>query len=159
MRRSRGSPSRPTAGGSRPAGGTRGRFAPGTSPPTVHPARLALDEKAGGEVVSLGFSPGGEALSVGDQDGGIRLWDIPSGAARPSIMAGRGRVRHVAVAPDEQALLQVNDDGLALLWEFGKERGTRTVVGSFRPAGGFLPGGDLVLIDSRGDVAPMTERR
>ena len=62
-------------------------------------ARLALDEKAGGEVVSLGFSPGGEALAVGDQDGGIRLWDTPSGAARPPIMAGRGRVRHVAVAP------------------------------------------------------------
>ena len=66
--------------------------------------RLALQEKFGGEVVSLGFSPGGEALVVGDQDGGIRLWDIPSGGARPPIMAGRGRVRHVAVAPDEQAL-------------------------------------------------------
>ena len=114
--------------------------------------RLALDEKVGGEVVSLGFSPGGEALAVGDQDGGIRLWDTPSGAARPPIMAGRGRVRHVAVAPDEQALLQVNDDGLALLWEFGKERGTRPVLGSFLPSGGFLPGGDLVLIDVRGNV-------
>ena len=53
-------------------------------------ARLALDEKVGGEVVSLGFSPGGEALAVGDQDGGIRLWDTPSGAARPPIMAGTG---------------------------------------------------------------------
>ena len=114
--------------------------------------RLALEEKFGGEVVSLGFSPGGEALVVGDQDGGIRLWDIPSGGARPPIMAGRGRVRHVAVAPDEQALLQVNDDGQALLWEFGKERGTRPVIGSFLPTGGFLPDGDLALIDVRGNV-------
>jgi WD40 repeat protein len=114
--------------------------------------RLPLDETVGGEVVSLGFSPGGEALAAADQDGGIRLWDIPAGAARPPIRAGRGRVRHVAIAPDEQALLQVNDDGQALIWEFGKERGTRPVAGSFRPAGGFLPGRDLVLITARGDV-------
>ena len=46
----------------------------------------------------------------------------------------------------------MNDDGLALLWEFGKERGTRPLLGSFLPAGGFLPGGDLVLIDARGNV-------
>ena len=114
---------------------------------------IALDRKADGEVISLGFSPGGEALAVGDRYGGIRLWDTPSGAARPPIVAGRGRVRHVAVAPDEQALLQVNDDGLAMLWEFGKERGTRLFMGSFLPAGGFLPGGDVVLIDVRGNVA------
>jgi len=114
--------------------------------------RLALDRTVGGEVVSLGFSPGGEALIVGDQDGGIRLWDTSSGATRPSIMAGRGRVRHVAVAPDERSLLQVNDDGQALVWELGKERGPRPVLGAFLPAGGFLPGGNLVLIDARGSV-------
>jgi WD40 repeat protein len=119
----------------------------------VSARRLTLDAKAGGEVVSLGFSPGGEALVAGDQDGGIRLWDLPAGAARPPILAGRGRVRHLAVAPDERAVLQVNDDGLALLWEFGKGRGTRPILGSFLPGGGFLPGGDLVLIDRRGDVA------
>jgi WD40 repeat protein len=114
--------------------------------------QMPLEQRADGQVVSLGFSPGGEALVVGVQDGGIRLWDIPSGAARPPIMAGRGRVRHIAVAPDERALLHVNDDGLALLWEFGKERGTRRVLGSFLPAGGFLPDGDLALLDARGNV-------
>ncbi len=96
---------------------------------------LLLEVKTAGDVVSLGFSPGGETLAVGDQDGGIRLWDIPSGAARPPIAAGRGRVRHLAVAPDERALLQVSDDGTALLWEFGKDAAPGGFSGpSCRPA-------------------------
>jgi WD40 repeat protein len=46
----------------------------------------------------------------------------------------------------------VTEDGIALIWEFGDGRGTRRVPGSFTPAGGFLPGGNLVLIDRGGDI-------
>jgi len=126
--------------------------------------RLAIDEKAGrDDVLSLGFSPGGEALVVGRGKGGVQVWDLPAGTARPPISPGRGRVQHVAVAPDGQALLQIIDDGQALLWEFGKQRGPRPVLGSFLPAGGFLPSGDLVLIDhARGNIvldrATLTRR-
>ncbi|MDR3618400.1 MAG: caspase family protein [Paludisphaera borealis] len=115
---------------------------------------IEIERKDRGAALSLCFSPGGETLAAGDGDGGIRFWEIPAGRARPGIAASRGRVRHIAVAPDEKALLQINDDGLALVWEFGEGRGARRVPGSsgFRPAGDFLPDGDLALIDYDGNV-------
>jgi WD40 repeat protein len=101
--------------------------------------------------VSLAFSPGAETLVSGDQDGAIRSWEL-DGRARPTIAASRGRVRHVAVSADEKLLLQVTDDEVALIWDLDAARRVRRIPDRFRPAGGFLKSGDLVLIDRHGDV-------
>ncbi len=111
-----------------------------------------LDQKTRGKTLSLAFSPGGDKLVSGDGDGGIRSWELPGGQARAAIPASRGRVRHLAVSPDEKRLLQVTEDGIALIWELEAGRGTRRVPGLYTPAGGFLPAGDLVLIEREGDV-------
>ena len=113
---------------------------------------LALDERTRGRTLSLAFSPSGDRLVSGDGDGTIRSWELPGGRARPAIPASRGRVRHIAISSDEKMLLQVSDDGIALVWDFSSGRGTRRIPGRFIPAGGFLPTGDLVMIDRSGDV-------
>ncbi len=117
-------------------------------------------EKVPGAALSLAFSPGGDAVIIGDGDGRIRRWRIPEGKSEPMAPASPSRrVRHAAVAPDGKSLLQITSDGpgagKALLWVFGDGRGTRTILGSYLPAGVFTPEGDPVLIDSRGDVCVL----
>jgi len=115
---------------------------------------IPLEGAAAASALSLAFSPEGDALAAGDGLGGVRTWQIPTGRPGPSVAASRGRARHVAVSADERALLQVGDDGSALVWSFGEGRGARKVPGpsGFRPTGGFLPTGDLALIDGEGRV-------
>ena len=48
---------------------------------------IALDRKADGEVISLGFSPGGEALAVGDRTAGFGSGTLPR--ARPGRRSSR----------------------------------------------------------------------
>ncbi len=115
---------------------------------------IPIETDGAGPALSLAFAPGGETLAAGDGLGGVRLWEVPAGRTRAVAAAGRGRARHVAVAPDERALLQVDDDGVALVWEFGEGRGARRVPGSgFQPAGAFLADGALALIDADGRIA------
>ena len=119
--------------------------------------RLPLDDKVAGGGLSLSFAPGGDAVAVGDGDGRIRRWSLPEGKAEHISPPSRSRrVRHVAVAPDGKTMLQINSEdrttsGRAILWTFGEGRGTRLIPGSFFPAGGFLPDGNIVMIDGRGN--------
>ncbi len=116
------------------------------------------------DVLSLAFAPGGKTLVVGGAGGDVRSWRIPSGEPRRPIAASSGGgIGHIAVAPDERALLQVTRDGAAALWEFGegRNRGVWRIPGSFRAAGAFLPGagGDLVLIAKAGQLAVYDRAR
>jgi WD40 repeat protein len=120
----------------------------------AHPLDLELRPEPGAarraRALSLAFSSDGGRLIAGDGSGSIRSWNLASGKAREPIAAGRGRVRHLAISPDERTLLEVTQDQVALVWDFDAERGTRQVPGRFLPAGGFLPSGDLVLIEANG---------
>ncbi len=121
---------------------------------------IALSQKVAGQGLSLAFSPGGDVLAAGDGSGQVRSWKLPTGEELPAIAPDpTGRVGHVAVAPDGRALLQITWDGIRrtsgrpLLWRFGDDSGARPIRGpAFQPVGGFLPDGDLVLIDGQGDV-------
>jgi WD40 repeat protein len=119
--------------------------------------RLDLEDKVAAAGVSVGFSPRGDAVIVGNGDGRIRRWSIPEGKSEPMVSANLSRrVRHVAVASDGRALLQISAEdrsaGKALVWTFGEGRGARPILGSYYPAGGFVADSSLAMIDSRGDV-------
>jgi WD40 repeat protein len=117
---------------------------------------------AGQAAFSMGFAPGGDVLVAGgDASGRIRRWRLPEGIADHIAEPAKSQpVRHVAVARDGRAMLQININadnrdrsaGDAILWLFGEARGTKTIPGKYFPTGGFLNDGTLALLDESGSV-------
>jgi WD40 repeat protein len=68
------------------------------------------------EVYAVAFHPGGRVLASACLDGGVRLWDVDTGAAAAETLWHPGAVDTVAFAPDGRTLATGCHDGAARLW-------------------------------------------
>lgn len=116
--------------------------------------RLTGGDRATPASVSLGFSPDGQALFSGDQDGGVRVWGLPDGDARPGIAPRRGKVAGLSVSSDRRYLLQLTRDWTAQVWDLQDGRGFTAVDGKWT-SGAITPDGKGLVLTSfqSGDVA------
>ena len=55
-------------------------------------------------------------LASGSDDGTIRLWDVPTGAATASLKGHHGKVSSLCLLPDGR-LASGSDDGTIRLWD------------------------------------------
>jgi WD40 repeat protein len=101
----------------------------------------------------LAFAPDGRTLIAGDNEGGLSVWDLPSGRLRTTISRASetGGVWAVAFSPDGQTLATGGDDGLVRLWDpvLFLERATlpghraKVHALAFSPTGKALASGDF----------------
>ncbi len=110
------------------------------------PQAVKLNASDGGQFACLAFGPASSSpiLAAGENDGGIRRWDLKSLKEFPRMPPHRGKVRQLSATPDGRRLLQITEDGAALVWDLREGRNVRT-LGGIWSAGAFLPSGRLAL--------------
>ena len=116
-------------------------------------------------VFRVSFSPDGRTLATsgtnwGDEnnDDTVRLWDVSTGGLLKTLKGHTGYIYDLHFSPDGSSLVVWSEDAV-YLWDattgtlrntFNEQRGWHTYIVGFRPDGGALPPGDIVLL---GDVA------
>jgi WD40 repeat protein len=66
--------------------------------------------------VSLAYSPDGQTIAVGGENGGLRLWDVPTRSCRATLLGHNDRIWSVAFSPDGRTLATTSRDGTIRLW-------------------------------------------
>jgi WD40 repeat protein len=67
-------------------------------------------------VTCLAFAPDGKALATGSSDQTVRVWDVPGGKSRATLL-GPGWVGCLAYTPDGRTLVAGGADKTARLWD------------------------------------------
>ncbi len=67
-------------------------------------------------VTDAAFNPSGELVATAAEDGGVRLWDVRSGAPAGPAMRHEAQVNSVVFTPGGGHVLTASDDGTAKLW-------------------------------------------
>ncbi|MFF4989349.1 caspase family protein [Streptosporangium saharense] len=125
-----------------------------------------------GAVNSVAFSRDGRTLASGSADGGIRLWDMASGAATAVLAGHAGAVNSVAFSPDWRTLASGGADGSVRLWDVTSGAATAVLTGhtgavnsvTFNGNGSLLASGGadrsarLWRVASRSTAATLTDR-
>jgi WD40 repeat protein len=86
----------------------------GGSPPAAPPSGTP-----GLSIGALAFSADGATLAAACSDGVIRLWDVSSGALRPTLSGHAEAVLRLAFAPDGRTLASLGHDNVLNLWHLG----------------------------------------
>jgi len=82
-------------------------------------------------ISSVAWSPDGKRLASAAYAHDIKVWDISSGRALPTVMGHTGEVRVVIWSPDGKRLASAGDDGTVKLWDPGSGQELLSLPGSF----------------------------
>lgn len=100
-------------------------------------------------VTSTKFAPDDRNLILGYATGEIRIVRLEDTAEDIVAPPSLGRPRFVKVSPDRTRMLQINDDGKAVVWKLKNPYGLHRLLGLYHPIAAYLPNGDLVLVERR----------
>ncbi len=64
----------------------------------------------------IACSPSGDILATAHDDGGIRIWDWPSGVIRETLIGHSQKVRQIAFSPCGNTLASISLDKTTRLW-------------------------------------------
>jgi hypothetical protein len=73
--------------------------------------------RVAGESTTLAFGPSGRLLVSANLEGGVCLYERPSGREIERFTGHRAGVGSLALSPDGKTLLSASEDGTAILWD------------------------------------------
>lgn len=101
------------------------------------------------DVTSMKFAPDDSSLILGFGNGAMKITRPNARAEDIDVPAAIGRPRFVKMAPGRDALLQVNEDGRAVIWKMKPPYGIQRILGRYEPLAAHLPSGDLIMVQNR----------
>jgi WD40 repeat protein/DNA-binding SARP family transcriptional activator len=100
----------------------------------------AMDRRATGKVIGLGFSRDGKVLATTSDDGSVDIWDVPTARLRDTFSGHAGAAVGPVFSPDGATLYTASHDGSVVAWDVhGTRRLGRPFIAAPTPVGGAGP--------------------
>jgi WD40 repeat protein/DNA-binding SARP family transcriptional activator len=100
----------------------------------------AMDRRATGKVIGVGFSRNGKVLATTSDDGSVDVWDVPTETLRETFSGHAGAAVGPVFSPDGATLYTASHDGGVFAWDVhGTRRLGRPFIAAPRPSGGAGP--------------------
>jgi WD40 repeat protein len=110
---------------------------------------------AGGNVMSITFSPDGTKLVAATENDNAELWDVRSGQLVGKLIGHSNTVEDAAYSPDGKRIVTASDDGTVRIWDAATLRELSSLAGHKRTvlrARFTDDGSSIVSIDDQGNA-------
>jgi len=107
--------------------------------------RIAGLRDSGAQIAAVRFSPDGRLLFGGGEDGGVRVWEVGTGAPETALSPRGNRVSNLVTNEKGTLCVVLYEDAPPVLWHVG---GPADALGDFVGAtvAGIGPGGETVVV-------------
>jgi WD40 repeat protein/DNA-binding SARP family transcriptional activator len=82
----------------------------------------AMDRRAAGKVIGVGFSRDGKVVATTSDDGSVDIWDVSTGTIRETFSGHAGAAVDPVFSPDGATLYTASFDGSVIAWDVSGKR-------------------------------------